>query len=641
MNKKITYALLCTVLASALAFSGCAQENSNGGTSSKEGYSALHPTFETAKDTSTGKDLYLISGGSSQYKIVIPEDASSTVTYAADFLQDTLKKATGATLQITTDEDVSYDRNEYVISLGDTSIVMGSAAAEQDYTMLNGNGFVLSLEGNSVIVNGASGLGTLYGVQEFLAYTVDYEVYTADVQYMNKSQTVKMPAFGTVVQAPSVKAVSLGARQAQNVDAAALYRSYDRYNYYDSLDGKLWDSVLIAHSIENIIPHSEYSYWYNDGQICYSQEDSYPVIAEYVANRIKASTTEIYFQLGNADTKACCSCDDCIDLAFENGGMGGAYIIWLNKIAALIEENLANDGYQDKEWYLLGLMYNAYEVAPVVYDATTQQYLPVNENVIANEHVGVQYAPISVCFAHAYDDKDCTTNVGLDVPHELFGWAAITDTYLIWSYNAEFTNFFFLYDDFGSMQDNIKLYSQLGVDCIYYQMSNNVNSPFEKFRAYLLSKWSWNAEIPYETLYNEFFNGYYREAAPYMMQYFEAIRAHIAMTSQQLGDDGCYVYGYKSLTGSMYWSYNLLQSYEQILDKAYAALKEAGYTSSEYEEMRLRVRADEMFCTNYLYRNYQLYYTTEEYWALEQAYYKDNATLNNTRYNESLSILEG
>lgn len=597
------------------------------------------PVYTVASDAKTGETLYFAENGASNYKIVVPENCPDTVRYAAEFLADIVQDAAGVALEIVGDSAFgTFDGTQYVVSVGSTSILKSSPLASVNYDDLNRNGFILSLQGNTVLIDGASGLGTVYGVQEFLSYTLSFDVLAADALFYNHSATVAMPFFETVKEAPDIPVISIGARQAQSSEAAALYRSYDRYHGWNSLDGRIWDSKLVAHSIETIVSQKEYPQWYNNDQICYSQEDSYDVIASAVAERVEAATSEIYFQLGNADTTTCCTCVDCTRTASENGGMGGAYVIWLNKIAALVEEKLEEDGCAEKEWYLLGLMYNAYESAPVVWNASAGKYEAINENVVCGEHVGVQYCPISACYAHAFDDPDCKVNSEMNVVKDLYGWAALTDTYLIWSYNTEFQNYFFTYDDFGALKEDIRIYKELGVKGIYFNMSNNVNSPFDKFRSYLISKWCWDSELEYETLYRDFFYGYYREAAPYMTEYFEAIRANLYVIDEKTNSGGCLVYGPKNAYNVQYWPYALLQSYETVVGRAYAALKEAGYSKRQYETMRLRVRADEMFCTDFFLRNYSLYFTEEEFAELSAAYYSDNALLGNVWRNEQQGI---
>lgn len=625
---------------SILAAAGCKISNdaSGGNVTGEECGESLHTAYKDASDARGGGTLYFSKDGVSKYKIVVPETSNASIDYAADFLVKTFKNATGSTLAVENDANTAFDRNAYVISLGDTKILKSSPVAATAKDGLTKNGFVLSLQGNTVLIGGQNNLGVIYGTQELLAYALSFEVYTSTAIYYDRFETVAMPDFGTVKQSPDIPYIAPGPRPAEGNEYAALLRSYDRRGGWGSYDGPLWDSVLIAHSIESLIPRNQYPQWYNNGQICYSAEDSYNTIAEKVAGRIVSSTTEIYFQLGNADTTGCCDCEGCAALAAQNGGMGGAYIVWLNTIADLVEKKLAEEKIEKKEWYILGLMYKAYDEAPVVYDEASDKYLPVSENVICSPHVGVHYCPIDACFSHSFDDPDCVEGDNAQIKKKLYGWSELTDTYLIWQYSTEFTNYFYVWDDYGTIKRNSELFKELGVQGIYFNRGDNTMNPFDAFRTYLITKLSWDTTLSYETLYNEFFYGYYREAAPYMMEYFEAIRANMNAIDVKAGGSGCLLYGYKTTHYPDNWSFPLLQSYERIIDKAYSALKNAGYSSGEYEIMRLRVRAEEMFCTNYFLRNYQDNFSEEEYEALSDAYYQDNLLLGNVQRNEGVGI---
>ena len=171
-------------------------------------------------------------------------------------------------------------------------------------------------------------------------------------------------------------------------------------------------------------------------------------------------------------------------------------------------------------------------------------------------------------------------------------------------------------------------------------MSNNYSSPFDKLRTYLIKELSWDATQNYQVLMNNFFTNYYKEAAPYMKEYFDAIQAQIMVVGQQLENDGCLVYynGAGQYSHVKYWSYDLLQSYEAIIEKAYKAINDAGYDAEEAEKMRLRIRADEMFCTDFFVRYYRPYFSDEEYNALKEVYYADNALLGNSWSGEGVKL---
>ena len=51
------------------------------------------------------------------------------------------------------------------------------------------------------------------------------------------------------------------------------------------------------------------------------------------------------------------------------------------------------------------------------------------------------------------------------------------------------------------------------------------HADFAELKTWLLSKWMWNPELPMKPLLDDFFEGYYGKAAPYIRDYFEGIHA--------------------------------------------------------------------------------------------------------------------
>lgn len=636
MKRVISMFLIFIIVFSSVS---CARKDEN--PSNGENPIPTEKAFSIATDAVKGGKLFFVKDMQSEYKIVLSQNSSEVEKYAAEFLYDIVEDATGTKLSTIHDNDVSsFNKNDYFISIGNTSM-QKSEGPEIKSENLNVNGFVLSLSGNTVFIAGNNEMGTLYGVQEFLKYVLDFEVYGTDEIYYNKVSTAHIINFGTLEVAPSIRYCSPGAIKAEILENAALLRSCSRRKWWGTLSGTLWSSKLIAHSLPEILPQASFPNWYNNGQICYSNKDAMTYIADRVTEIIEAAPkSEIFFQLGNGDSKKACGCKDCQAQAINNGGYGGSYVIWLNQIAAKIEDKLFTDGFANREWYLLGLMYQAYESAPVKYNQTSGKYEPLNSNVICGEHVGVQFCPISACFSHPMDSDNCKFNVEGKTAQNLYGWAALTDTYLLWTYETDFYNFLFVFDNFGSLTENIRTYTELGVQAIYYQMCSNVNSPFDAFRAYLITQLSWDSSLEYEVLFKKFFENYYKEAAPYMTEYFNAIQANMHATGEKIGNKGCLVYynGAGQYSDAKYWTFSLLQNYEKILDKAYAAIEQAGYNNEQKEIMRLRIRADEMFCENYFVRNYVSYYSAEEYEVLCDSYYKDLSLLGITKLGEGVGI---
>ena len=136
-------------------------------------------------------DIKLVSGGSSDYKIVIPVQPNKSEAYAARELQFFIEEATGAQLEIISDDGLSFNENAKYLSLGDTSILRGSGLTV-DYAQLNSDGFKIKTLGNTVIMSGARGNGTLYAAYGFLQRNFDYDYFAIDEWTILESDNVNL-----------------------------------------------------------------------------------------------------------------------------------------------------------------------------------------------------------------------------------------------------------------------------------------------------------------------------------------------------------------------------------------------------------------------------------------------------------------
>ena len=153
-----------------------------------------------AKDAVSGEDLYLVRSGDSKYRIILAENSTSTEGYAANYLKKIISDATGKELDIVKDTSLpETDVNNYYISVGKTAVARVNDIAA-DRATFGGDGFLLTKKGNTVFILGGSDMGTLYGVQEFLSYTLNYEAYYYNAVYYDKTPDVRMKELNDIIK---------------------------------------------------------------------------------------------------------------------------------------------------------------------------------------------------------------------------------------------------------------------------------------------------------------------------------------------------------------------------------------------------------------------------------------------------------
>ena len=161
--KRLALVLLAIVTCGLGCFAGC---NPGGGNDSTDSSST-----QAIATTNT----YLSKNGYTSYKIVLPETASSTLTFAAEELQYFFNLATDANLTVISEAEVADTKGKY-LSIGETKIAE-EAAPDYSYEAVGLQGFCVKTHGDAMVMVGGSDKGSLYAVYGFLGLQFDLEIY--------------------------------------------------------------------------------------------------------------------------------------------------------------------------------------------------------------------------------------------------------------------------------------------------------------------------------------------------------------------------------------------------------------------------------------------------------------------------------
>lgn len=205
---------------------------------------------EYRKPAQTGEELdkYLVHNNRSDYVIVIPQNHEATHEYAANELAKYIGQASGIYIAVKTDEEVPYEANKAVISIGDT-VYKQNLVRDVDYSKLKTGGFYIKNFGNTFVIDSNCSEGRLYGVYEFLNAFFDVEFLTYDYTYFTIKDSVKakaidyltIPAFDIrdyYYYAIWYQGVSWGAKLRSNSssykcsDSVTGPYQYDYYGFY-------------------------------------------------------------------------------------------------------------------------------------------------------------------------------------------------------------------------------------------------------------------------------------------------------------------------------------------------------------------------------------------------------------------------
>lgn len=632
--KRITVFGLCLSLVFTLfsGFVGCSEKDSP----VEEGGIGV---IETENE----EDKYLTRAFSTEYKIVIAENASSTIDTAAEELQDFLKKSSGATLPIVSDAGLTYGENNKYISLGNTTI-LSEAKIENSYDELGYSGYKINTKGLQIIISGATETGVLYGVYGLLDQLIDFEAYAIDEVYYRTLTTICVPDYKNYVHVPAidVKFMSNGAvDDLENQIALARMGLISSYWFGWTLDGIYFGAGLNVHSMFKVLNPQVYQadhpdwYWSDaDGkalELCLTNEE---MKIEFI-KRLKAIIAETpnskYYNLGNEDNTQVCGCDACSAYYEKYGRAAGAgyiYANFLNSVSEEIDAWIAEE-YPERigEVFIGGLAYFGYNTPPTIYNTATGEHTPIDDSVILRDSVFMQFCTHDSCMAHALNDEACDYNARFY--RNLNGWSKLSKHMKIYSYTACMDELFMYFNDYNAWTGNMKLFKELHVDYISLEGNKNEEGPFDSLRMYIFSKLADDPTQDFDTLVRSFINHYYKDAAPQVYTFYRNLRDNYVVTARNNNQNIClglYTYNpymevYKN--HSSYWSYEFLDNSMNLFAAGFDAIEAGDYNNAQKVMLSRRMLQLEVPIRYFLIKHYSNYYPADKLEEIKNEFLKD------------------
>ena len=533
---------------------------------------------------------YLVENNRSPYKIVIPENASSTLNFAASELQMFFEEATGITLQIVKNDSVAYDENACYLSIGDTSVFQGSDV-DVSYEVLGQDGLRLVTKGNTVIMAGYSENGAMYAMYEFLERTFNFEVYGEDEYYIDTDVNNIFLRIFDVTEKPAFDRRSVGLYP---YSVNATFRNRMRQELYN--DG--W--IYWSHSHFKIMPKETYyeahKDWYSpDGtQLCLTNDDMREEFTKNVIELVKENPDCDYIMLGQEDISTFCTCSRCAEQSaiYKNSGV---MMHFVNRVADDVQKYI-DENEPGRIFTLCTFGYHQTQNAPVNF--VDGEYVPIDDSVLPHDNVTVMVAPIHACNSHDYY-ASCNS----DIEAVFKGWQAVAEGHMfVWMYNKVFKYYFIPFNNFSSIVDDYNILKDLGARFVYHQ--GNKETPaggMQELMCYVQAKLMWDTSLSFDELVDDFITHYYKDAAPYYREYYDLVR----MSYSKWEADGLHCYNSSSkaedVYDTKYWTQNLLDRFEKLFDSMLSAIEKYKTSDAElYETLEIRIKKERL-TTRFLY----------------------------------------
>lgn len=300
-----------------------------------------------------------------------------------------------------------------------------------------------------------------------------------------------------------------------------------------------------GHTFSKILPpsvyfkeHPEYYSLY-DGkrqpiQLCLSNEDVFNLTVAYFKRRISENPTAIYWSIAANDDIGSCTCDRCQAIDKREGGAQGSLIHFVNRVAAQ---------FPDKKFTTLAYLESA--------NAPTHLKVADNVSVILSN-------------IDAFRKNDIGSEPSAATfRRQLGAWKAKAKHVFVWDYLTQFTNYLAPFPIQGTMQESLQYLKTQGVEGVFLQGGGATYSDMAELNAYILANLAWDTTLSEEQLTNEFIEGYYSEAGPFIKAYLAERRNHLPGPSSALS-----IYGNPIDNRHDFLSPEAMDKYSKLLEKA-------------------------------------------------------------------------
>ncbi len=593
----LSWLLIAAMLA---AFTGCTDETANGG------YEEV-PEMPEEGITLEKTGVNIVENGSSEYVVVLPENADTPTQFAATELVEFIRLATGVTLTTVSDAGLGFDESKKYISLAETALLeqAGITVTKEE---LGESGYIIKTVGNSVFIAGVMAdtfSGTVYGVYEFLENTIGFKAYAADEIVYDKLDVAPLYVFDSKFR-PSIDLRMLAFHKVMS-DRATSYRMKLLGSNSD-----VW-STFTHTLITTYLPAEKYAAdhpdWYanSNQQLCLTNEG---MIAELIIQverllELYPDTTKV--MLGHEDNSAVCECDNCLAVAKKYGGAYSGVELELTIKVAEEVDKWAEANYPGRKISYAFFAYGPTLNAPVTYDEATDSFTKNCPDTVIPDNVGVLIAPIAMNFSKAPQDPE-----NLSSYIQMRGWNYLFDgrNISIWNYCLNAYSYFFNFNNFGVAESYYRFYEEIGTNYIYDQGYYDSNiCTFEDMRIYVQSQLMWDSTQSYEELANDFMDQYYGPGAEAIKKYYNAVRAHYHELEQRNAASGTVFF---LLDDINIWPIGIVNSFLGYMDEAFAAIEPLKETDPErYQVLYNRIQKERL-SPLYMMLNYYIYQLSDE-----------------------------
>lgn len=489
--------------------------------------------------------------GPATHVIVLDPGASPSEVRAAEELRSHWQACTGADLPVLTAPPAD-DTPMIVVGAGPAAVALG---VDPDPAALGEQGYAMKTVPPHLVIAGTPAAGTLYGVQRFLEEFVGVRWYAPGVTKTPTVSEVGVPELDRLVTPAFLWRHT--SYEWPGGDDAFWNRQADN-NGDRGPDDPLGTEVAFdgqAHSYFRFVSPDEFfdthpEYFSeiggvrqrDDTQLCLTNPDVLDLVTERMLARMDAMPGVRQHNFSQQDHYNYCQCDACRAMNELYQTNGGTQFWFVNELA-----KRTSAVFPDKQIGTLAYMYT--EEPPVG--------LEVHPNV-------------AVWLCHMFPSCDAHPTeacpLEADYLRRVTTWSGLTGHLYIWHYVVDFMHYYNPFPNLRGMAANLRLYKTLGIEGIYLQGMGHGGGggEFSLLRPWYGMKLLWDPFVDADRLIDDFLDGYYGAAAPFLRLWIDRIHAKVA-------DEGIHMHLYTN-PAQGYLTDDVVADGEAWFDEAEAAV---------------------------------------------------------------------
>ncbi|MHC4661065.1 MAG: DUF4838 domain-containing protein [Planctomycetota bacterium] len=455
--------------------------------------------------------LVIADNGKSEFKIIVPEEAPPSTKYAAEELRKFIAQITDVKLPVATENADTGGGPKIILGKSSCLEALGIDLANSSF---GDEGYMIRTAGKHLVIAGGEPRGTLYGVYGFLEDHLGCRWFTRDVSRIPKRKRLVIPELHEV-RKPVFEYRCTWLKECLDPDWSARNRLNGSRELIEKHGGfvKFWRNRG-GHTFRIFVPpdkyfdeHPEYFSLVqgkrvkDKSQICCTNEDVIRIVTEGVLKGLREHPGCSVIHVSQNDNFRKCECEKCRALSEKEESDMAPVLRLVNHVAEAVE----------KEFSGVSVMTFAYQ-----WTRKPPKTIRPRPNVI------IQLCSIECCFAHPLATCDCERN--RNFVRDLEGWSKICDRLWIWNYNTSFPQYLLPFPNQRVRDDNIKLFLKHNAKGVFEQdCYNTTGSEFAELGGYMAAKFLWNPDYGEDRAMNEFLDGVYGKAAPFIRKYIDML----------------------------------------------------------------------------------------------------------------------